>query len=72
MIFNNTCILGKAPKELDNHINKFIKSNIPKYNEFTDLLISLGNEIINPFTLYKGRRINSSIAKSMNSIAKIF
>ena len=70
MIFNSTCTLEEAPQKLDNLISKFIKSNIPEYAEFSDLLITWRNEIINSFTVYKGRRINNSVAESLNSVAK--
>ena len=48
-------------------IEKFKNSTVPEYDEITTLLINWETEIINSFITYKGRRINSSIAESINS-----
>lgn len=70
MIFNSTCTLSEAPTGLNNLIDQFIKADIPEYEEFVGLLQNWRIEIINSFTIYKGRRINNSVAESMNSIIK--
>ncbi len=48
-------------------IDAFIKADIPKYEEFLTLLVNWKEEIINSFTIHKGKRINNSIAESINS-----
>lgn len=70
MIFNSTCSLRDAPFQLDNLIDDFVKCEILEYTEFTGLLQNWRDEIINSFTIYKGRRINNSVAESMNALIK--
>lgn len=67
MRFNQTSTIEEAPTYLDALIESFTLANIPEYAEFTGLLTNWRQEIINSFTLYKGRRINNSIAESMNA-----
>ncbi|MCI8541285.1 MAG: transposase [Erysipelotrichaceae bacterium] len=66
-IFNATYSFEEAKEEFDSIYNDFVLSNIP---EFYDFITSLSNwkvEIINSFIVYKGKRINSSVAESMNA-----
>lgn len=71
MDFNRLCNLEEAPDELDNLIESFVSADIPEYSEFTTALINWREEIINSFTLYKGRRINNSVAESLNAQVKL-
>lgn len=48
-------------------IEEFIKADIYEYQEFTTLLTNWKSEIVNSFIIYKGKRINNSIAESINS-----
>ena len=66
-IFNATCSYEDAKESFDSIYDEFVLSNIPEYYDF---IVSLSNwkvEIINSFIIYKGKRINSSIAESMNA-----
>lgn len=45
----------------------FISDNIEEFKEFINILNNWKEEIIPSFYLYKGVRINSSVAESMNS-----
>lgn len=67
MDFNRTSSLKEASQELDHLITKFTEADIDEFQEFTTLLINWRNEIRNSFTYYKGRRINNSIAESINA-----
>ena len=70
--FNATADITNAERQLVVLINDFSDSNIPEYAEFVVLLKNWKTEIINSFTLYKGRRLNTSVAESMNAtIAKL-
>ena len=65
--FNNLSINDDLENYLDDIIKDLIFFNIPEFQEFTTLLINWKQEILNSFTPYKGRRINNSIAESVNS-----
>lgn len=71
MDFNRSCTLENAPSELESIIDSFISANIPEYSEFTTAIINWKEEIINSFTIYKGRRINNGVAESINAQVKL-
>ena len=71
MDFNRFCTLEKAQTELDILIDSFISANIPEYSEFTTAIINWKEEIINSFTLYRGKRINNGVAESINAQVKL-
>ncbi len=52
-------------------LDDFIKADIPEYEEFIGLLQNWRTEIINSFTYYRGKRINNSVAESINSQVKL-
>ena len=68
--FNSSATLEDAPERLDKIIQELTLANIDELQEFTGLLIHGRQEIINSFTYYKGKRINSSVAESMNATIK--
>jgi len=57
-------------REYDNITGWFIKANIPEYDDFISILTNWKEEILNSFTIYKGRRINNSVAEGLNSQVK--
>lgn len=65
--FNNTASLDTAKDKLTDLIVKFSEANIKEYEEFYNLLINWNQEIINSFSIYNNRRINSSYIESRNS-----
>ena len=65
--FNNMSYNDDLDKQLDDIISNLILFNIPEFQEFTTLLSNWRQEILNSFSIYKGRRINNSIAESVNS-----
>ena len=67
MSFNRNSSIEQARNEFPNIYNSFVKANIPEFYDFVSALANWKDEIINSFTIYKGRRINSSIAESMNA-----
>lgn len=67
MTFNSTSSHEEAPQHLNTLIHDFTIANISEFNEFTNLLITWRTEIINSFIYYKGKRINNSVAESMNA-----
>ena len=67
--FNNSS--SDLENTFDSLLDDFIKANIPEYQEFITLLQNWRTEILNSFTLYKGRRINNSVAESLNSQVKL-
>lgn len=67
-IFNANSTLEQASEGIEYFIKAFTLANIPEYQEFTNILINWKQEIINSFSLYRGRRINNSVAESMNAI----
>jgi transposase len=73
MEFNSSTSLKDAPEKLAEQIKAFGDSGIQEYAEFYNLLINWNREIVNSFTLVKGRRINNSYIESRNSqIEKLF
>ena len=69
--FNRFCSLEEAPTQLDNVIESFVSANIPEYNDFITAITNWREEIINSFTLYRGKRINNGVAESINSQVKL-
>ena len=51
-------------------IDSFIASSIAEFDEFITILTNWKDEIINSFCTYNGKRINNSIAESINSTIK--
>ena len=51
---------------LDPLINDFIKADIKEFEEFITLQKNWHDEILNSFLTYKGRRLSSGIAESIN------
>jgi len=66
IIFNSSSDFDSANRNLDPLINDFIKADIKEFDEFITLQKNWRDEIINSFTVYKGRRLNSGIAESIN------
>lgn len=69
--FNRFCSLEEAPTQLDNVIESFVSANIPEYNDFITAITNWREEIINSFTLYRGKRINNGVAESINAQVKL-
>jgi len=67
--FNNSS--SDFDKSFDSLLDEFIKAGIPEYEEFIGLLQNWRTEIINSFTYYRGKRINNSVAESINSQVKL-
>lgn len=68
MRFNSDTSNPNIRKDLEDITRMFIEANIREYEEFISILINWKEEIINSFSFYKGVRINSSVAESMNSL----
>ncbi|MBR2684508.1 MAG: ISL3 family transposase [Erysipelotrichaceae bacterium] len=66
IFFNSTADYNSASENLDKIIDKFIQADIPEFDEFITLQKNWRNEIINSFSTYKGRRLNSGVAESIN------
>lgn len=56
-----------AKEKLDDIIDGFRSSEIEEYEEFVIMYDNWKEEIINSFIRYKGRRLNSGVAESINS-----
>ena len=69
--FNTNSSYEEAKDRLDIIIDSFRKANIAEYFEFTNSIYKWRQEIINSFTIYKGRRINNGVAESINSLISI-
>ena len=67
--FNNSS--SDLEQKLDSLINDFIKANIPEFQEFVGLLQHWRIEILNSFCMLHGKRINNSVAESLNSQVKL-
>lgn len=67
-IFNATSSYEEAKQNFDVIYHDFINVQIPEYSEFITSLSNWRDEIINSFIVYRGKRINSSVAESMNAI----
>lgn len=67
-IFNTTSSYEEAKQNFDVIYHEFINAHIPEYSEFITSLSNWRQEIINSFIVYRGKRINSSVAESMNAI----
>ncbi len=66
-VFNATSSYEEAKHIFDSICNNFVKANILEYSEFVATLSNWRTKIINSFIVYRGKRINSSIAESMNA-----
>lgn len=67
-IFNATSFYDEARSNFDDIYRSFVNAHIPEYCEFITSLSNWRDEIINSFIVYRGKRINSSVAESMNAI----
>ena len=67
--FNNSS--SDIERFFDLLLDDFIKADIPEYREFVGLLLNWRTEIINSFSYYRGRRINNSVAESLNAQVKL-
>ena len=67
-IFNATSSYDEAKANFDDIYRDFVNAHIPEYFEFITSLSNWRDEIINSFIIYRGKRINSSVAESMNAI----
>lgn len=66
IIFNSTSDYESARMNIDSLINDFIKADIREFDEFITLQNNWRDEIVNSFIFYKGRRLSSGIAESIN------
>lgn len=64
--FNSSSSYEKVKEEIEFIIHDFTAADISKYSEFITSLVNWKIEIVNSFIVYKGKRINSSVAESMN------
>ncbi len=67
IIFNAASSYEEAKQNFDGIYNDFVEANVPEYYEFVATLLNWRTEIINSFIVYRGKRINSSVAESMNA-----
>ena len=67
IIFNSSSTIEEAKIKIESLIDDFVNADILEYEEFLTLLINWKQEIINSFTFHEGKRINNSIAESINS-----
>ena len=67
IIFNSSSTIEEAKIKIESLIDDFVNADILEYEEFLTLLINWKKEIINSFTVHEGKRINNSIAESINS-----
>jgi transposase len=67
IIFNATSSYEEAKQNFDGIYNDFVEANVREYSEFVATLSNWRTEIINSFIVYRGKRINSSVAESMNA-----
>ena len=67
IIFNSSSTIKEAMIKIESLIDDFVNADISEYEEFLTLLINWKQEIINSFTVHEGKRINNSIAESINS-----
>lgn len=66
ILFNQKADYESAKEYIDLIIDEFINANINEFSELVTLLKNWKTEIINSFIRYKGRRLNSGIAESIN------
>ena len=67
MIFNSSSDFESAKTEIESLIDDFLNADIKEYEEFLILLVNWKQEIINSFIIHEGKRINNSVAESINS-----
>ena len=65
--FNQNCDYDHATDQLQDILTEFHKADIPEYRGFCSSILNWRQEIINSFILYKGRRLNNSVAESINN-----
>ncbi len=65
--FNRESTHDQAKEKFDEIYKEFVYANINEFAPFITALANWKKEIINSFIVYKGRRINSSTAESMNA-----
>lgn len=66
IILNASSNYDTASLYLSPLINDFIGADIKEFDEFITLLKNWKEEILNSFLTYKGRRLSSGIAESIN------
>ena len=67
MVFNSTSNFEEAKTKIESLIDDFVNADIKEYEEFLTLLVNWKQEIINSFIIHNGKRINNSVAESINS-----
>lgn len=67
MTFNRLETPKQAKEAFSEMYDSFVKANIFEFNDFITALSNWKDEIINSFITYKGRRLNSSVAESVNA-----
>ena len=67
-IFTATSSYDEAKANFDGIYRDYVNAYIPEYFEFITSLSYYRDEIISSFIVYRGKRINSSVAESMNAI----
>lgn len=66
--FNKTCNnVEEALVKIHEYYDDFLKSGIEEFYPFLSVLSNWDTEIANSFIVYKGKRISSGIAESINS-----
>jgi len=65
--FNRESTHDQAKEKFDEIYKEFVYANTNEFAPFITALTNWKKEIINSFIVYKGRRINSSTAESMNA-----
>lgn len=66
IIFNRDSSIEEASEQFDDIKADFIKANIKEYDPFITAIKNWREEIINSFTIYRGRRVNNGVAESIN------
>ena len=67
-IFTATSSYDEVKANFDGIYRDYVNAYIPEYFEFITSLSYYRDEIISSFIVYRGKRINSSVAESMNAI----
>jgi transposase len=66
IMFNATADYDMAKEYIDTLVNEIASSGIEEFDEFITLQRNWRDEIINSFLRYRGRRISSGVAESIN------
>lgn len=64
--FNATCDYEHAEERIHEILQEFFKADIPEYRQFAAMVLEWKPYIVNSFMTYKGRRLNNSVAESLN------